>query len=252
MRNLFLKINYVGTNYNGFQSQPQKNTIEDKLKAAIEKLTGEKVKIISSGRTDAGVHARGQVCNFHTSSPIPEENWCMALNTLLPHDIVVLEAKEVATEFHARRFAKRKTYRYTINPDRFIDVFQRGFQLHHPGKLEVESMIEALDAIVGAHDFTSFCSVRTDKLDRIRTIFEARLEQADPAYLGAKRPIHIYISGSGFLYNMVRIIAGTLIQVGEGKRSSQDMRRILDGKNRALAGPTAPSHGLILWSVEYD
>jgi tRNA pseudouridine38-40 synthase len=256
MRNLCMVVSYDGTSYYGFQSQPQKNTIQDKIEAAIEMLTGEKVKIVSSGRTDAGVHARGQVFNFLTSSPIPVKNWCLALNSRLPKDIVVRQAREVPLDFHSRRWAKRKTYCYTINNNRYIDVFHKHIQFHHPVKLDIEQMEEALKCVLGEHDFTSFCSRKSNKPSHVRTILEARIVRErsrdpsdSPDYTGV---FHIYITGNGFLYNMVRIIAGTLIQIGEGKRAGKDMLGILQARDRSQAGPTAEPHGLVLWDVSYD
>ncbi|SEC19315.1 tRNA pseudouridine(38-40) synthase TruA [Paenibacillus sp. GP183] len=253
MRNLRFIISYNGTAYSGFQTQPRGNTIQDELERSIKQLTGEKVKIISSGRTDAGVHARGQVINFLTNSAIPIERWCLALNTRLPNDIVVLTAEEVPLDFHSRKAAKRKTYCYAIRMARFPNVFHRNFEFHHYTPLDVEAMREALECLIGEHDFSSFCTVRTDKEIRVRTIYEARIETAademtDEPKIGRLRVI---ITGSGFLYNMVRIIVGTLFQIGEGKRASSDMRRILEARDRSQAGPTAEAIGLTLWQVEY-
>jgi tRNA pseudouridine38-40 synthase len=253
VRNLRFIISYKGTEYSGFQTQPRGNTIQDELELAIKQLTGEKVKVISSGRTDAGVHARGQVINFLTNSAIPVERWCLALNTRLPNDIVVLTADEVPLDFHARKAAKRKTYCYAIRMARFPNVFHRDFEFHHYTPLDIEAMSEALTCLIGEHDFSSFCTVRTDKEIRVRTIYEARIEMlpdemADENLLGSVRVI---ITGSGFLYNMVRIIVGTLFQIGEGKRASSDMRRILEARDRSQAGPTAEAIGLSLWRVEY-
>jgi tRNA pseudouridine38-40 synthase len=253
VRNLRFIISYNGTAYSGFQTQPRRNTIQDELEQSIKQLTGEKVKVISSGRTDAGVHARGQVINFLTSSAIPVERWCLALNTRLPNDIVVLTAEEVPLDFHSRKAAKRKTYCYAIRMARFPNVFNRNFEFHHYTPLDVEAMREALECLIGEHDFSSFCTVRTDKEIRVRTIYEARIEaapdeMADEHKIGSLRVI---ITGSGFLYNMVRIIVGTLFQIGEGKRASSDMRRILEARDRSQAGPTAEAIGLTLWQVEY-
>jgi tRNA pseudouridine38-40 synthase len=260
MRNIGLVVSYDGTNYNGFQSQSFRNTIQDKLQDAIRMLTGEPVKVIGSGRTDAGVHARGQVVNFHTASPIPIERWQLALNARLPDDIVVRQAVELPETFHARKGAVRKTYRYTINNSRVPDVFRRRFQLFHHAPLDVERMADGLAHLVGEHDFTSFCSRKTVKQSYVRTLYEARIEAEPPdpadeaiglADGGRRGVIHIYLTGSGFLYNMVRIIVGTLIEVGEGKREPGDMRRILLARDRLEAGPTAPAHGLCLWEVVY-
>jgi len=250
MRNICMTVSYDGTGYSGFQSQPHGNTIQNKLEEAIAALTGEQVDVIGSGRTDAGVHARGQVINFLTKSTIPIGNWWRAINTRLPDDIVVLKAWEAPLEFHARRSAKRKTYRYTINAQRTADLFHRHYQLHHPRPLRIEEMQAAMKFFVGEHDFTSFCSRRSTKESHVRTVYEAYLEREAP-WTGDGDILHIYLTSNGFLYNMVRIIAGTLIQIGEGKRSSEDIPAILAAKDRGKAGPTAMPHGLMLWGVEY-
>ncbi|MHA6534102.1 tRNA pseudouridine(38-40) synthase TruA [Paenibacillus sp. BAC0078] len=255
MRNLLMKVNYDGTDYDGFQTQPQGNTIQDHLERAILHLTGEGIKITASGRTDAGVHAYGQPFNFVTSSQIPTERWCLALNARLPQDIVVTEATEVPLSFHSRRGAKRKTYRYTINGNRFPDPFQRRWQHHHPVKLDIAAMEQGLAHIVGTYDFTSFASRKSTKASHVRTIFEAHMEidrsmcRSGSADQGV---IHTYITGSGFLQHMVRIIMGTLIHVGEGKIRAEAVAGILAACDRAAAGPTAVAKGLALWSVEYD
>lgn len=247
MPNLCIVLGYDGTRFNGFQIQPSGTTIQGELQRAIEHLTGEVVTIHGSGRTDAGVHARAQVISFHTSSRIPEERWCLALNSRLPDDIVCNRALIVPDSFHARYSAKRKTYRYTVNPNWYPDVFLRSYQYHHPTVLDVKSMRHALSVIVGEHDFTSFCSSRTSKQSHVRTIYETKLvEEPDTGVL------HFYVTGNGFLYHMVRILAGTLLEVGEGKKSPQDMANILEARNRKRAGPTAMAHGLMLWQVDYE
>jgi tRNA pseudouridine38-40 synthase len=229
VRNIALVIGYDGTGYYGFQTQPGGNTVQDHLEAAIRLLTGETVKLHGSGRTDAGVHARAQVAHFHTESTIPIERWSIALNTRLPNDIVVYEAREMPLDFHARRSAKLKTYRYVIQNSKFPDLFYSRTRYHDHRKLDTAAMKEALayDAdLLVLHD-----PLPGDEL---------------------ARSIHFEITGNGFLYNMVRIMAGTLIQIGQGKRRPEDMKRILEAKNRRLAGPTAEAHGLTLWRVEYD
>ncbi|WP_166245934.1 tRNA pseudouridine(38-40) synthase TruA [Paenibacillus turpanensis] len=256
MRNICMVVGYSGTPYNGFQTQPEGRTIQDEIQNALLKLTGETIKINGSGRTDAGVHAKAQVINFHTASKIPIERWCLALNSYLPQDIVFTDAREVNTEFNARKSAKRKTYRYTINANRYPDVFMRDYQFHHPRKLDLPAMRLAAEALLGEHDFTSFCSTRSVKDSHVRTLFEVRLD-VEPGSIPDKPDhgqgiIHLYVTGSGFLYNMVRIIAGTLLEVGEGKLRSSDLTHILAAKDRSLSGPTAMPHGLMLWKVEYD
>lgn len=272
MRNIALIVSYDGTEYSGFQSQPKGNTIQDKLEEAIFLLSGERVKLTGSGRTDAGVHARCQIVNFPTSSSIPIERWTIALNTRLPNDIVVQRAFNVPEDFHSRRRALRKTYRYTINCNRIPDLFRRRYEFHHPTPLDFNAMNSGLQHLLGKHDFSSFTSPLSTKPSHIRTILEVKLEVEKESisqltylanddnrewderhYPGKQRGIiHLYVTGTGFLYNMVRIIAGTLIQVGEGKRTAEDMGFILAARNRAKAGPTAVPQGLSLWDVVYD
>lgn len=252
LRDVCLLVSYDGTAYNGYQSQPGGNTIQDKLEEAIEQLTGERTRVTGSGRTDAGVHARGQVVNFPTESRIPIERWALALNARLPNDIVVRDAIEVPPAFHSRHDAIRKTYRYTIRCDRFPDVFTRHYALHHHAPLRFDAMREGLKHLLGEHDFTSFATPGPVKPHYVRTIYDARLTVENEGEKGEGRgTAHLFLTGNGFLYNMVRIIAGTLLQVGEGKREPSDIARILAAKDRTQAGPTAPPHGLVLWQVEY-
>lgn len=253
LRNLRFTISYDGSSYSGFQIQPRSDTVQYRLEQAVFLLTGETVKVISSGRTDAGVHAKAQVINFTTSSKIPVERWCLALNARLPRDIVAHTAEEVLPTFHSRKAAKRKTYCYTIRSARFPDVFHRNFEYHHPTHLNVEAMREALPCLLGEHDFTSFCTVRTDKEIKVRTLYEVRMETESDQLLatGKVERIRLIITGNGFLYNMVRIIVGTLIQIGEGKRPPSDMQRVLEARDRSQAGPTAEAMGLTLWKVDY-
>lgn len=266
-RNLCMIMSYDGTAYNGFQSQPNGNTIQNKLEEAIGMLTGEQTHVTGAGRTDAGVHARKMAANFYTDSRIPVERWAVALNSRLPDDIVVHSVQEVPESFHARRHAIRKTYRYTINCCKFPDLFRRHYEFHHPTPLNIEAMRSGLQYLIGEHDYTSFTSPLSTKPHHIRVITEARLvhepkndeiptmlEHWDKQrYPGKSRGLyHLYITGNGFLYQMVRIIAGTIMQVGEGKRSPEEIAAILAAKDRARAGPTAMPHGLTLWDIEYD
>jgi tRNA pseudouridine38-40 synthase len=254
LRNLRCVISYDGSEYAGFQSQPGKNTIQVQIEEALFKVTNERIKIVSSGRTDAGVHARNQVINFHTLSRIPIHKWCLALNIKLPKDIVFLHVDEVPISFNARKYAKLKTYEYRIRLSSAPDVFNRKYELFHPTPLNINEMQQALSFIEGKHDFTSFCSVKTDKLDKLRHIERAwmEIENSNNKYDQHEVLVKIYFHGNGFLYNMVRIIVGTLIQIGEGKKVSTDMKRILEAKDRSAAGPTAAAHALSLWSVEYE
>jgi len=253
MRNIRMTISYDGTAYHGFQTQPSGNTIQDQLQKAIKALTGESVQVIGSGRTDAGVHARRQVVNFLTNSSIPVDRWRQAVNSRLPDDIVVLHVDEAELSFHSRIDAKRKTYCYTIRRSCNVNVFTRQYEFHHYGALDLEAMRAALEFIRGTHDFTSFCSTRSVSKSHVRTIYDAWLEYEPDEETGPEPEgrIRIFLTGNGFLYNMVRIIVGTLIEIGEGKRKSQDMETILLSKDRKKAGPTAMAHGLCLWNVEF-
>lgn len=253
MRNLCMKVSYEGTAYSGFQTQPRARTVQAEIEQALSKITGEPIVIVSSGRTDAGVHAHGQVFNFLTKSRMELKRWCLAVNNILPRDIVVVAVKEVPLDFHARKAASRKTYRYTINNYRYVDVFSSPFQYHHPTPLNVEAMQEAIGCLIGEHDFTSFCSARSTKQSHVRMIYKAKLEAVKLEHRSdAGQLLYFDITGNGFLYHMVRIIAGTLLSIGEGKLSSADMKRILLARDRGLAGPTAAAQGLSLWEVSYD
>ncbi|MCU6711699.1 tRNA pseudouridine(38-40) synthase TruA [Paenibacillus sp. J5C_2022] len=245
MRNIAIKVSYDGTDFNGYQIQPRGRTVQGELEKAIRHLSGEEVTLIGSGRTDAGVHAMGQVCNFRTTSAIPVERWAIALNTRLPGDVIILEAWEVPYEFHSSKSAKRKTYRYTIDNGKFPDVFRKRYRFHHPARLDTEAMSRGLAHLIGTHDYTSFTSTHSTKPSHIRTIYEARLIQEGSV-------IHIELTGNGFLYNMVRVIAGTMMFVGQGKLRPDGIKTILDGCDRSLAGPTAMPHALMLVAVEYD
>ena len=254
MRNMFMIVSYDGTAYCGFQQQPGLPTVQGKLQEAVLHLTGELVKIEGSGRTDAGVHARGQAISFLTSAAIPADRWKHAMNARLPDDIVVREAREAPLTLHARHSAVRKTYRYTLNNNRTADVFRRKYQYQHYAPLHVQAMREALPCLLGEHDFTSFCSRHSTKRSHVRHIYDIRLEQEQTAEDGANGCglVHLYVTGNGFLYNMVRVIVGTLLEIGEGKREPSEMKHILEAKDRTAAGPTAEAHGLILWEVEYN
>jgi tRNA pseudouridine38-40 synthase len=253
VRNIVMVVSYDGTAYCGFQIQPRDHTIQQVLEEAIYALTNERVKVISSGRTDAGVHAKAQVINFLTECVIPIDRWCFAVNTRLPRDIVVHKASEASLNFHSRHHAKRKTYRYTIQRSKIPDVFYRYTRLHHPTRLDLSEMQKGLAYLVGEHNFSAFCSARTPVGSHVRTIYEATMEfNAEPSDGdGQAGVVHIYITGNGFLYNMVRIIVGTLLQIGQGKRSGEDMLTILLSEDRNRAGPTAMAHGLTLWEVSY-
>lgn len=246
MRYLKITLAYEGTAYAGWQVQPGSHgpTIQGKVEEALAFLTGEKIRVVAAGRTDAGVHARGQVISFTTHSRIPVERWPWALNSVLPEDIVALEAVEVGPDFHARFSAKSKTYRYTIDNGIFPDVFKRKFAWHVRYPLDLQAMEKAALYLVGRHDFRSFAAAG-------RPVKNFEREVKDVCWLKEGPFIHFEITADGFLYNMVRIIVGTLVEIGLGRRRPEDMEVILAGRKRSLAGPTAPAHGLCLMRVDY-
>jgi len=246
-RNIKLTLEYDGTAYHGWQSQDNAVTVQDTVTAAVCRLTGEDCSLTGSSRTDAGVHALGFVCNFFTESKIPADKFSYALNTLLPDDIVVVKSEEVPPDFHSRYSAKAKQYRYLIYNSVFPSAILRHRAYHVYYKLDVDAMNEAAAYFAGTHDFLAFCAADTSVKTTVRTIKEAvvrRLPQDD-------RLIELSITGDGFLYNMVRIIAGTLVEVGFGKLSPQDIPDIIAGLDRRRAGRTAPAHGLYLAEVFY-
>lgn len=244
MRNIKLTIAYDGTEFHGFQKQPKLRTVQGTLQETVEGVVGHSVSIIGSGRTDAGVHAKGQVVNFQTSSGIPIEKWPIVLNTKLPNDIVVHTAELVSEEWHARFYARGKVYRYVIDRGPYPDVFNRHFSYHYPYPLCIEPMIEAARHLVGKHDFTSFCAANTPVEDKVRMLHAVNL--TEQGHL-----LTIECRGEGFLYNMVRIITGTLLDVGRGRIAAGEIPEILKACDRKRAGLTAPPQGLTMWEVLY-
>lgn len=246
MRNIKLTIEYDGKNFSGWQTQPDKESIQDEIEFAIEAITGEKIEIIGSGRTDAGVHALGQVANFHTNSSIEIEKIPYAINSKLKKSIVIKNAEEVEERFHARYNCKGKTYRYIINNNEFPSALDRYKEFHMPYKLNIEDMKEALKYFEGTHDFKGFMSSGGNKKKTtIRTLTKCELMQKEDSR------IIIELSGDGFLYNMVRIICGTIVDVGLGKIKVEDISSIIESKDRTRAGKTLPPHGLYLKEVRY-
>ncbi|GAB6178872.1 tRNA pseudouridine(38-40) synthase TruA [Desulfotomaculum defluvii] len=247
MKNIKLTVAYDGTNYHGFQEQRGTGlaTIQEVLESTLSTLGKNSIQVIGAGRTDAGVHAQGQVVNFRSDKwPIPIEKIHLAMNALLPLDLRIVKAEEVTMDFHARFSASAKTYRYSIYNHRVLSPFHRLYCYHEPRKLDVEAMRKGALHLLGSHDFKSFQAQGTPVKDTIRTIFRAEIIEELPI-------IHLYVRGNGFLYNMVRIITGTLIGLGIGKIKPEDMPGIIQGKNRKLAGFTAPPQGLCLMEVEY-
>jgi tRNA pseudouridine38-40 synthase len=246
LRNLKLILSYDGAEFAGWQVQPGRTTVQGTLASAIGRLSGENVLPQGSGRTDAGVHALAQVASFETGSKIPTENWLKALNDILPSSIRVLDVTEAASDFHARKSAKAKTYRYRIFRGAICPPFFARYGWHYPYPLDEAAMIAAADAVVGEHDFTSFAAVDVERagLSNVRTIFSSDWER------DGDELIYI-VRGSGFLHHMVRNLIGTFLLVGKGTVSLEDLRRILAAKDRSAAGATAPASGLYLVGVEY-
>ncbi len=249
-----LTVAYDGTDYCGWQIQPGVETIEGILKRELSRLLGEDIKVIGASRTDAGVHAEGAIAVFDTVSRIPGEKFSYALNQSLPDDIVIRRSEEVAPDFHPRKINCKKTYRYSIWHDRFRMPTNSRYThwVHYP--LDVDAMKAAAEYFVGEHDFAGFCSAAADVDSTVRTVYDMKVEVSRP---GAVYPdfygnIDIYVTGSGFLYNMVRIIAGTLIDVGTGKIDPEDVPDIIASCDRARAGNTAPANGLTLIGYELD
>ena len=246
MRNIKLVIEYDGKEFNGWQKQPTKLNIQGEIERAIKQITGEDVDLTASGRTDAGVHAFGQVANFKTNSNIPIEKIPIALNSNLKKAIVIKSAEEVEERFHSRLNCKRKTYRYIINNSKYGTAIYRNLETHIPMKLDIQKMQEAVKYFEGEHDFKAFKASGTSSKSSVRTIYKAEVIDA-----GNER-IYIELTGNGFLYNMVRIISGTLVEVGLGKIKPNEIKMIIESKKRENAGKTLPPQGLYLVNVEYE
>ena len=246
MRNIKLTIEYDGKDFNGWQKQPNKLNIQGTIEKAIEAITQEEpINLTASGRTDAGVHSLGQVANFKTNSKIPIEKMATAINSRLKKSIVIKKAEEVDERFHSRYNCKRKTYRYIINNSKEGTAIYRGLECHVPQKLDINSMKEAVKFFEGEHDFKAFKASGTSSKSSVRTIYKAEVIQQ-----GEK--IFIELTGNGFLYNMVRIIAGTLVDVGLGKIASEEIPEIINSMDRKRAGKTLRPNGLYLVKVEYE
>ncbi|MCR5421106.1 MAG: tRNA pseudouridine(38-40) synthase TruA [Lachnospiraceae bacterium] len=243
MRRIMLTIAYDGTNYSGWQIQPDKPTIEGVLNTELSKLFNEEVHVIGASRTDAGVHAEGAVAVFDTESTIPGDRYPFVINQVLPDDICIMESKQVSDDFHPRKINCRKTYEYRIYNDTFIPPLKRLYYHHVYGKLDIDVMNEAAKYLVGEHDFVSFSCGRSYTPTTVRTIYDLSVRRED-------KEVIISVTGNGFLYNMVRIISGTLIEIGQGKYSPQAVNDILEKKDRTSAGQTVPAKGLCL--VRYD
>ena len=246
MKNIKLVIEYDGKEFNGWQKQPNKLNIQGTIEQAIRKITGEQVELNASGRTDAGVHSLGQVANFKTNYDLPMEKWPLALNANLKKSIVIKFAEEVDERFHSRLSCKRKTYRYVINNSKYGTAIYRNLETHIPQKLDIEKMKEAAKYFEGEHDFKAFKASGTSAKSSVRTIYKAEVLKKED------ERIYIELTGNGFLYNMVRIISGTLVDVGLGKIKPEEIPEIIKDKEREKAGKTLPPQGLYLVKVEYE
>lgn len=247
MRNIKLTIEYDGSRYDGWQRLGKNSgqmTIQGKIEEVLKKMTGEDIELDGSGRTDAGVHAYAQVANFHTNTTMKCYEIKHYLNRYLPRDIAVFEVEEVDERFHSRLNVKSKKYIYRIAIGEVPSVFDRKYTYYCFDRLDVAAMKKAAAYLIGRHDFKAFSSIKKTNKSTVREIYDIDIYNDG-------REIQITVHGSGFLYNMVRIIAGTLIEVGKGERKPEDMKRILDSRDREQAGVTAPAQGLFLLEVEY-
>ena len=250
MRNLKLVLAYDGSEFSGWQVQPDAATIQGTLASAIGRITGEKVLPQGSGRTDAGVHALAQVVTFVIESNVPTGNFLKALNDILPASIRVLELEEVAAGFHARKSARAKTYRYRMYRGAICPPFLTRYVWHYPYPLDEEAIAQAAGLVVGEHDFTSFAAVDPERgredgtVSNVREIFASSWERDGQEFIYTVR-------GSGFLHHMVRNLVGTFLLVGKGTLTLADITRILEARNRSAAGATVPASGLYLVEVEY-
>ena len=243
IRNIKLVIHYDGTNYHGWASQPETATVQGTIEEVIEKLSGQPVKVYGSSRTDAGVHALCQVANFRINSPVPTENFSNALNNLLPQDITIADVCEMPDDFDAISDTVEKRYDYLINTTPIRPVLARN-QWHRPGQLDIGKMHQAAQKLVGKKDFKSFASAADQRESSVRTITLCQVEQEGDV-------IRISVAADGFLYNMVRNIVGTLVEVGRGRWEPDMIDTILEAKDRNAAGPIAPASGLCLMEIFY-
>ncbi len=244
MRNIKLIIEYDGKKFGGWQKQPTKLNIQGEIEQAIKEITGEEVELTASGRTDSGVHSLGQVANFKTNSSIEVEKIAYAINSKLKKSIVIKSVEEVEENFHARYNCKGKKYKYVINNSVQGTAIYRELECHIPQKLNVEKMKEAIKHFEGEHDFKGFRASGTSSKSSVRTIYKAEVKQDGERII-------IELTGNGFMYNMVRIIAGTIVDVGLGKIEPNEISEIIESKDRARAGKTLPAHGLYLVEVYY-
>jgi len=259
-RRILLRVAYDGTNYHGWQVQPNAKTIEGELNRVLTQLIGEEIQVTGASRTDAGVHALGNVAVFDTASKIPAEKFSYALNQRLPEDIVIQSSLQVADDFHPRHCDCCKTYEYDILNRTFPLPAYRNTAYFLYGDLDLDAMRRACQAFPGEHDFASFCAAGAQVQTTVRTIYSLEVLEQPLAVTGRgvlsqrspERLLTIRVRGNGFLYNMVRIIAGTLVEVGRGHIRPEEVEGIIAACDRAKAGPTAPARGLRLVEIKYD
>ena len=245
LKNYRMLIQYEGTRYKGWQKQESTdNTIQGKLENILSRMTGTEVEVHGSGRTDAGVHALGQVCNTHLETPMTLDEIMNYVNFYLPEDIAVIDIQEVDDKFHARLHAKSKTYLYRVLNSPIPHVFDRRYVYEYPAKLNVDAMVEAASKLVGTHDFLPFCTKKKFKKSTVRTITEIEIDQIGDEVV-------FTFSGDGFLYHMVRIMTGTLLEVGTGEKKVEDIDKIFAFRLRENAGHLVPAKGLALMEVRY-
>ena len=244
MRNIKLIIEYDGKKFGGWQKQPNKLNIQGEIEKAIEEITGERVELNASGRTDAGVHSLGQTANFKTNTQIDIEKIPVAINSKLKNSIRVINAEEVDESFHSRYSCKGKKYRYVINNSKYGSAIYRDLEYHMPIKLDINEMKKAIKYFEGEHDFKGFKASGTSSKNSVRTIYNAEVKRDEDRII-------IELEGNGFLYNMVRIISGTIVDVGLGKIKPEEIPEIIASKDRSRAGKTLPAHGLYLVEVYY-
>lgn len=241
---ILLTVTYDGTDFCGYQIQPDKRTVEQTLEESLEKAVGSRVKTIASGRTDSGVHALSQKVHFDIDADIPPEKFAAAINAFLPKDVKILKSEKVADDFSARYSAKEKTYRYSVVLSKIDEPLLLRYAVAVKFPVNVEKMKEAAKVIEGTHDFKAFCASGSSVKDTVRTVKSIKIVKKG-------RKIDFFVTGNGFLYNMVRIIAGTLISAGEGKTDVKDIESAFLTGNRDKLGKTMPSEGLCLFSVKY-
>ena len=245
MKRVMLTVAYDGTDFHGWQVQPGVRTVEGELNRALSELTGEDIVVIGASRTDAGVHAKGNVAVFDTASTIPPERFAPAVNTHLPDDVKVVASKEVAEDFHPRKCDCVKTYEYRIYNSPVPDPLKRRNTWDYPRALDTDLMQKAANYLVGTHDFAGYASVHTQAETTVRTVYSIDVQRVEDE-------IRILVKGGGFLYNMVRIIAGTLTEVGNGSHEPEWVKLALDRCDRTLGGPTAPPEGLCLKEIVFQ